>query len=148
MPEGLELDDEIFGEFAALAKEHSMPQAEAQKYADIGAKMVQKAQEGTVEHLSSQWTDTLAKWVDEIKTDKEIGGENLPKTLSVAQKALATFGTPELRQVLEETGMTNNPALVRCFYAIGVKLGDDTFHSGQSAHAGKSLEQILYPTMQ
>lgn len=149
MPEGIELDQDSFDRFTAMAKEHGMPQEIAQQYADFGAELVMKAQEGTVETLSDQWTETLSKWVDEIKTDKELGGDKLPETLSVARKAIATFGSDELVKTLEETGMTNNPALLRFAYNIGKALSDDKFHSGNASHGGsKSLGDILYPTMQ
>jgi len=148
MPEGLELNEEIFVEFQTLAKEHNLSQEDAQKYADFGVKIAQQAQEGTVEQLSEQWQGTLAKWVGEIKADKELGGDNLPETLSVARKAIATFGSDALKQTLEETGMTNNPELLRVFYRIGKALSDDSFHSGNAAAGQKSLGDVLYPTMQ
>jgi hypothetical protein len=149
MPEGMDLDQEILDEFQALAKEHDLPQAEAQKYADFGAKLVQKAQESTVSTLQETWAETCKQWVEEIKTDKELGGDNLQQSLAVARKAISTFGDESLMQVLEETGMTNNPALVRFAHRIGKALLDDTLHVGAATSAAsRTPEQILYPTMQ
>lgn len=150
MPEGMELDGEVFDEFQALAKEHNLPQAEAQKYADFGAKLVQKAQESTVQVMQEHWQETVSKWVDEIKTDKDLGGDKLPETLAVARKVIDTFGGSELISVLEETGMTNNPELLRFVYRIGKATSDDTFHTGKGLSGGseKTAAQILFPTMQ
>lgn len=149
MPDGLELDEEVLTEFQALAKEDNLSQEKAQKYADFGAKLVQKTQEETVGGLAEQWQETLASWVTEIKTDKELGGENLPQAMAVAQKAVLDFGGKELVKVLEETGMTNCPALFRAFYKAGLAVADDSFHAGKSVNsASKPLEQVMYPTMQ
>lgn len=148
LPEGMEIDEEILGEFQQMAKEHGLPQDQAQRYVDFGSKLVQQAQEGTVATLSDQWSETCAKWVEEIKADKELGGDNLPQTLAVARKAISTFGDDNLRQVLEETGMTNNPALLRFAHKIGRALLDDTLHTGSpTANAERPPEQVLYPTM-
>lgn len=149
MPEGVELNEEALVEFQAVAKELDLTQAEAQRFADIGASMVQQAVGAAVEGLQEQWTNTLSEWVEEIKADKELGGDKLPQTLAVARKAISTFGDEGLMQTLEETGMTNNPALLRFAHRIGKAMSEDTLHLGRSgSDTAKSAAQLIYPTMQ
>jgi hypothetical protein len=144
MPEGLELNSEMLERFQALAMEHDLPQAEAQKYADFGAELVQTAQQETVGQLQEQWQNTLTEWVDEIRNDKEIGGEHLAENLAIARKTISTFGSDALVKTLEETGMTNNPELVRFAIKIGKALSDDSFHTGNGIHSGKAAGMYDY----
>ncbi len=53
------------------------------------------------------------------KADKEIGGDKLISNLSAAQRALDQFGTPELKEYLNTTGLGNHPDLVKTFVKIG-----------------------------
>lgn len=147
LPEGMEANEEYLAGFQELAREHNLSQEAAQKFVDMGAELVNQGQQQTVETLQDSWRGTLAQWVDEIKADKEIGGDNLQKSLSVARNAINAFGDDSLRSVLEETGMTNNPALVRFAYRIGMALQEDTLHTGAATQHAKPLEQIMYPTM-
>ena len=53
--------------------------------------------------LDDHHAKLVESWTESVKTDKEIGGDKLAENLSVARKALDTFGTPELRDVLNAT---------------------------------------------
>lgn len=122
MPDGVELDQDAVAEFTAIAKELKLDQAAAQKLADVGAKMVQRQVEAHAKLVES--------WVEQVKTDKEIGGDRLAENLGVARKALETFGTPELRDVLNATGLGNHPEVIRAFYKVGKAISEDRFVSG------------------
>jgi len=147
LPEGMDVNDDYLVAYQDLAREHGLSQDAAQKFVTMGADLVQQGQQQTVETLQDSWRDTLSQWVDEIRTDREIGGDNLERSLSVARSAIDAFGDDSLRAVLDETGMTNNPALVRFAYRIGKALQEDTLHTGSATMSAKPLEQIMYPTM-
>ena len=59
------------------------------------------------------WQKTTEQWAADVKADKEIGGDNLISNLSAAQRALDQFGTPELKEYLNTTGLGNHPDLVK-----------------------------------
>lgn len=122
MPDGVELDQDAVVEFTAIAKELKLDQAAAQKLADVGAKMVQRQVEAHAKLVES--------WVEQVKTDKEIGGDRLAENLGVARRALEMFGTPELRDVLNATGLGNHPEVIRAFYKVGKAISEDRFVSG------------------
>lgn len=147
LPEGMDVNEEYLAAYQDLAREHNLSQEAAQKFVDMGAQLVQQGQQQTVETLQDSWRDTLAQWVDEIKTDKEIGGDNLQKSLSVARAAIEAFGDDNLREVLEQTGMTNNPGLVRFAYRVGKALQEDTLHTGRHPAPEKSAGEVLFPSM-
>ena len=139
MPDGVELDTAAADEFKGIAKEYGLTQEQAQKVADIGAKMVQRQAEA---HMSQ-----VQAWVDAVKTDKEIGGEKLNENLAVARKTIDTFGSPELKEVLNVTGLGNHPEIVKLAYKIGKAISDDGFVRGGNTSSPKSAAEIMYPSM-
>lgn len=139
MPEGVELDSVAADEFKAIAKELKLDQASAQKVADVGAKMAQRQAE--------KHTELVKSWVESVKADKDLGGDKLQENLAVAKKALDTFGTPELRDVLNATGLGNHPEVIRAFYRAGKAISEDRFVQGAPASAATDPAKKLFPTM-
>lgn len=141
MPDGVELDGKAAEEFSAIAKELKLSQADAQRIADVATKMQQKQAEA---HAT-----TVKGWADSCKTDKEFGGDNLEQNMSVARKAIDTFGSPELKALLNATGMGNHPEVVRFAFKAGKAISEDTFvQSGsRTPTPEQSLEKRLYPNM-
>lgn len=139
MPEGVQLDTAAAEEFKGIAKEYGLSQEQAQKVADIGAKMVQRQTEAHQAQVQS--------WVDAVKTDKEIGGDKLNENLAVARKTIDTFGSPELKQMLNVTGIGNHPEIVKMAYKIGKAISDDGFVRGGNTSSPRSTADIMYPSM-
>lgn len=140
MPEGVELDQAAAAEFTAIAKELKLDQAAAQKLADVGAKMAQRQVEAHAKLVES--------WAEQVKTDSEIGGDKLAENLGVARKALEAFGTPELRDVLNATGLGNHPEVIRAFYKVGKAISEDRFVGGApKSGAANDPAKTLFPNM-
>jgi len=141
-PEGVELDGDATNEFTALAKELKLPADAAQKVVDIAVKMQQKQAERNAE--------TVKGWAESSKTDKEFGGDNLQQNLAVAQKAIDTFGSPELKSMLNSSGLGNHPELIRFAFKAGKAISEDGFvKAGARSAAGADLpmEKRMYPNM-
>jgi hypothetical protein len=141
MPEGVELDKAAADDFSVIAKELKLSQADAQRIADVAVKMQQKQAET---HASM-----VKGWAESCKTDKEFGGDNLQQNLSVARKAIDTFGSPELKALLNSSGLGNHPEVVRFAFKAGKAISEDTFvQSGsRTPTPDASLEKRLYPNM-
>ena len=139
MPEGVQLDTAAADEFKGIAKEYGLSQEQAQKVADIGAKMAQRQAEAHQTQVQA--------WVDAVKTDKEIGGDKLSENLAVARKTIDTFGSPELKEVLNTTGLGNHPEIVKLAYKIGKAISDDGFVRGGNTSSPRSAADIMYPSM-
>lgn len=145
-PEGVTLDAELSGDLKAAAKELGLSQANAQKLADLGVKLSQKQAAAQAEALATARTE----WASASQTDKEFGGDKLTENLAVAKKSLETFATPELRQMLNESGLGNHPEVVRLFYRVGKAISQDGFvQGGRQASPGiiGSAAQRMYPGM-
>lgn len=140
MPEGVELDQAATTEFTAIAKELKLDQAAAQKLADIGAKMAQRQAEA-----HAQLVET---WTEQVKTDKEIGGDKLAENLGVARKAIDTFGSPELKALLNSTGLGNHPEVVKLAFKVGKAISEDGFVSGSpKGNTTNDPAKKLFPNM-
>lgn len=139
MPEGVALDKTAADEFTAIAKELKLNQADAQKVADVGAKMAQRQAEAH--------TQLVESWVESVKADKEIGGDKLAENLAVARKAIDTFGTPELKDVLNATGFGNHPAVIKAFYKAGMAISGDRFVSGSPKGPETDMAKKMFPNM-
>lgn len=136
-PEGVELDADLVEEFKGFAKEANLPQAEAQKFVDLGAKLVDKWVDGFAENIIAQrqgWLETSRAEFDQ-------------PTLSTARKGLETFGTPELTQFLRDEGIENHPEVIRLLSKVGGLASEDGFVAGGKAPEGeKPLANRMFPT--
>jgi hypothetical protein len=138
MPEGIELDKASTDEFVAIAKELKLPKDAAQKVVDLAVRREQQRMET---HRT-----TVAEWADQVKADKELGGDKLQETLAIAGKAI-DLGPPELKQLLNNSGVGNHPAVVRWAYNIGKALSEDRFVAGKAADKPTSTASRLFPDM-
>ncbi len=141
MPEGVEMDADLSGELKGLANEYKLDQDGAQKFADLGAKLMQKQ--------SSALADSVAQWAVDTKADKEIGGDGFDENLAIAAKARDAFGTPELTELLDGSGLGNHPEMVRWFVRVGKAIGEDRLVAGNvsTTAAEATHEKRLYPEM-
>lgn len=139
MPEGVELDKTASDEFSAVAKELKLDQATAQRVADVGIKMAQRQQE--------VFETTKAAWAEQSRTDKEIGGDAFDQNMAVALKTLNTFGSPELKDVLNASGLGNHPAVIKLLVKAGKAISEDGFVTGSPQGADTDPAKRLFPSM-
>lgn len=143
LPEGIKLEGDAAQAFKGLAKELDLTQDQAQKLADLGVKQAQDGQARQAELLKA----ANAEWTAQSQADKEFGGENLGQNLAIARKAMDTFATPELKQLLTESGLGNHPEVIRMFFRTGKAISEDGFVSAaRGAKPKGDLASRLYPS--
>lgn len=140
LPEGMELDPEVTEEFKTVAKEMNLPQQKAQQLVNLQAKAVAKMQE--------QQKQTVEQWVEDVRKDSEIGGDKFNESVQTAKKALDTYGSDKLKELLDTSGLGNHPEVVRFFAKVGGTLKEDTLEEGNPPGSkgaeDKSLAEALY----
>jgi hypothetical protein len=145
LPDGVEMKGELLDELKTTAKELGLTQEQAQRVADLGAKQAQ----GFAAQLMEQQKSLTTQWTEETTTDKEIGGDKLSENLSVAKKALDSFGTPALKTLLNQSGLGSHPEVVRFMVKAGKAISEDghlvTGAAAQADRAAKPIENRLYP---
>lgn len=117
IPEGMEVDTALLTSFTDFAKAEKLPLDVAKRVVDVYAKHQQAAK---AEHVK-----TVANWVETVKSDVDMGGQQFDANMAVARSAIKAFGSPELVKLLDETGIGSHPAFVRLAYTIGKSIGED-----------------------
>jgi hypothetical protein len=145
LPDGSVLDPGAVERIAAYAKERGLSQEQAQELLNREHGAVAAYVEGQKQVLNSARTS----WLEEVKSDKEIGGEKYNEAIELSRRLISDFGSEALKQALNETGLGNHPELIRFVYRLAKTRADDKIVR-PSAGAGqrKSMEQVFYPEPQ
>lgn len=137
--EGVELDAEALKDFEPVARELNLTNEQAQKLVDAYPKILA----GVQQRQTEAWQAQTEQWAADVKADKEVGGDKLTANLSAAQRALDQFGTPELREYLDGTGLGNHPELVKAFIKVGKAMSEDGVITGKES-GQRSAAEVLY----
>ena len=142
------------GEATAVFKELNLPQESAQKLVDFYGKNIREA----IQAPFDLWKQTQETWIEELKSDPQIGGK-LDEVKTTVAKAIDDLGDPKLakefRAAMDFTGAGNNPAFVRAFYKLAQKLTEGSHVSGNkpSSHGQnpsgtgvpRTIADAMYP---
>lgn len=137
-PDGKSFDPEVLAQFSEVAKEVNLSQEDAQKVLDKFGPVLAEKQTRMI-------AEARTAWVDAAKSDKEFGGDKLDENLSVAKKALESFGSPELNTLLKESGLGDHPEVIRLLFRAGKAISEDgSFVAGGRAAGGNDAKSF-YP---
>ena len=146
LPEGATLAPEVIEETKGLAKELNLSQEQAQRVADLLAKSSTAVDAAAGARQAEMVSTVVNGWIDEVRTDKDIGGEKLAENLAVAREAMDATTTPQLRELLKRSGLGNNVHVIKHFLQIA-----PAFRSAQHVPAGqqptgkgKTPAEVLY----
>jgi hypothetical protein len=121
-PEGVTLDPAAVEAFTPVAQELKLNQEQAQKLVGVYADLQQRQAEAHVAQV--------AEWARQVTTDKELGGARWPVTQALIARARDQFASPELLQVMDQTGLGSHPAVVKLFARLGAEIADDRHTTG------------------
>lgn len=114
-PEGMQLYPPLIEKFSAVAKELKLTQEQAQGLVDLQTGMLQeqqKLQEKNFQEARDQVRqETLQKFPEPERV--------------FAATAWKQFGTPELNDLLTQTGLGDHPAMMGLFSALGKAISED-----------------------
>ena len=138
LPDGYTLDEATFSKAEPVLRELNLTNEQATKLAGVIAEVRASEAEAFVQQVQ--------EWGKATTADPEIGGKALQETLQVGRRALATHGTPELRALLDNTGLGNHPEVVRFFARVGktIPVEDSVVSGERSGSTGKSLAERIY----
>jgi len=124
MPEGMELENALVDILSPVMKEVGLTQEAAQKLADAYIPYVQQQTEKAKQEALDGWSKQVDEWKNQ--TVQELGA-GLKEAKVVASKFIDKFGSPKVREVLDDTGLGNHPELVKLFVKAGKAISEDTF---------------------
>lgn len=139
--DGFAWDDATSAAVTPLFKELGLNNAQAQKLADYHMEAMATFQRSQVE----QFHKMQAAEAEAAKADPEVGGSRLAESLSLAAKAMDTYGGQEFRDALQSHGMANNLSMLRFLAKIGRELTGDRFVAGTRPQQEESAAKVLYP---
>lgn len=128
--EGVEVNEELAGEFEPLARELNLTNDQANK---LASEMLPKVQK----HMADNWAKQADEWRQQAESDKDFGGPKLKESMADARKVLDAYGSPELTEVLDQTGLGNHPALFRLLASVGRNMKEDQLVKPEAGPAGK-----------
>lgn len=128
IPDDLSLNQAQIDKIAEISKKHGLSNEEAQGVADMTTGILKSY----IAESETKHNQVIDSWKNEIKNDKEFGGDKLEKTLDMAHSVLKRFGNADLRDFLNRSGIGNQPDMVRAFARIGEQFANDTLITGES----------------
>lgn len=142
MPKESYLDESVVDNLAEWAKKNNLTNAEAQAVLERENGLRAAIVKGHQEELDN----SAASWLEESKSDGEIGGDNFNETVALAKRVVDKFATPALIKALNESGLGNHPEVIRVFKRIGEHLKDDGLVLANSdlGKQERNLEDIFY----
>jgi hypothetical protein len=143
LPDGVTLDEGLNSKFQEWARSANLTQEQAQMVVDMHSSAVTESSKASLE----QWHKTRDEWQNQIKTDKEFGGSKLGETIDRAKRTLEKFGDPELFKMLDETGLGDNPGILKLLARVDRKFGEDSSVDGTSQGEELSLGARMFPSM-
>lgn len=141
MPEGVKLDPSALEKFAPIMGKAELSQEHAQELVTEFASYVQAQEQAQADNFTQQ----TEQWANDAKEDKEIGGDSWDESVSTAHSAIEAFGTPELKELMEDFGVGNHPEMIRFMVKVGNAIKEDSPGSGKNLSGKQDRASILYP---
>ena len=68
---------------------------------------------------------------DGVEALKKEHGDKYPEYVKTVDRAVQKFGGDEFKKFMDDSGLGNNPAIVKTFYNIGKAMSEDTLAGGE-----------------
>lgn len=158
LPEGVTLDKERSDKFTGILSEleksgkvdHALMQQFGQKAVDFHLDEVKRVTAEIQDLYAKTWEKQKIEWKDSFLKDPEMGGNRFQTTVDSALTFIRTHGgTPEqqteFRNLMEESGLGNHPAMIRLLASAGRAMSEGTPLAAQRpVPAVKSRIETMY----
>jgi hypothetical protein len=140
-PEGYDKDG-----FIKFATEHKLDPKVAQNLIEREVTSIN----ATFEKAAAEHKAEVAKWKQQLETDKEFGGDAFKGNSALVATFVKKFASPDVVKLFNDTGLGNHPALVKMFHKMAQATSSDKMVGKDSpppAAKEASLAERLYPDM-
>ena len=146
LPEGVVLNNDLVEAVSPLFKKFGLTQEAASELVQVHAEALAKAEaaaETTRETAFKEWMKTtVTNYQAAIR--KEWGAQ-ADANLAIAQRGMATVVSPDMKALLDDTGLGNHPEFLKAFLQVGKMVSEDTPPTpGVPAGSVKNAAQTLY----
>lgn len=135
-PDGASYDPETIKVYGDTAKELGITVESAQKMLDRLVPALQGREAANIASVQKGWADALS-------ADQQLGGPKLTESMNNADKALTTYGTQQLRELFDSTGLSKHPEIVRLLNKVHSAVTPDTkVVTGAPAGVGREASPL------
>jgi hypothetical protein len=122
LPEGMTLDEGTLDVFSPIFKELGISNEGAQRLVNAYIPLIQSTVDKQKQEAQKDYQAIVEGW--KADTMKELGSES-KEALAACGKALNKFGSKELRELMQETGVGNHKEMVKFMVKIGKTISED-----------------------
>jgi hypothetical protein len=139
-------------QFGEKARGLKLSQDQFQSLVEYEIETAQQAQVA----MADAFVERVKTWGEEVKADKELGGESLESNLALAKRASDAYGDDSFRALIgapsaknpDGLGLGNHPGFIRFLYRVGKSIGDSDLIEGDGHKASDAdALQRMYPSM-
>ena len=134
VPEDIELDPEVMENLKQMAFENNITPKQLQKIIEHEQDIIRVQMEKEAA-LDEQYKEEGIQQLIE-----EWGEEGFQKNINRARTVLEEFGDEEFDQYLDETGLADDPMMIKFLASVGSNLTEDNFTADSVAHLGVSKD--------
>lgn len=132
IPEGMPYSEDIENGFKTAA--HSLGLSQNQMQGLFGWYMA-----GSTGAFKADAEARQAAADEGMEAIKKEHGDQYPEYVKTVDRAVQQFGGDEFKKFMDDSGMGNNPAIVKTFYNIGKAMSEDTFVDGKFGGSDRNL---------
>lgn len=141
LPENALLDASHVEDLALFAKELGLKPEQAQAQLEREHTLFADLVEAQAQAKDEQ----TKAWFEEVKNDRELGGEAFKENAEFVRRAVETFFDKETRAIFDQTGLGNHPGLFRGFLKLSKLIANDKLVQSSNQVSGeKSAAELLY----
>lgn len=143
LPEGMPFDKENVITFKNLAYTTGMSK-------EAAAKVFSGFMDFQISRFRQEMNDRKISRENATKTlHEDWPGEEFNKNVELAKRVYRTFGDDDLKQIINDTGLSNEPAMLRFLAKVGKVISEDVLVEGEKGGKEKaeSIYDAAYPSM-
>lgn len=139
VPEDSLLDANAVSEVLGIAREMDLSQEQAEKLVEI--------KNSEFNEMEKAVKAKGVEWLEEVKKDPELGGQNFEKNAAIASKMMKKFGNPDFDEALEQTQLGNYKGLIKFVVDIGKHFEEDSLVKSKASASNEPRDtaERLYP---
>lgn len=147
-----------------FARENNLSVEAAQELVDYNVSVSEFTINAMNEQFEQEREAQALEWQNEIINDPVLGGDNLERTISAANRAVDSLGreiravengkpviengrevyTNDFRDMLESSGLANHPVMIRALSQLGGFMAEGRIVHGNMGGSEKPLAQQMY----
>ena len=129
------VNTDFVGKFKEAAHKAGVLPQQAQNLFDWYTKLESDA-------LQAKLTETETVSKAKLQELQKEWGQGFDKNISLARLAVKEVGGPELQQFVEETGLGNDPKIIKFMAKVGAMLGEDKIRGEGGQMGGKTPAEV------